>query len=288
MTKVGVIREIWRFPVKSMQGDKIESCTVSETGVLGDRRWAMRDEEREEVQWGKMYPKLMLCKARYRSEPDSDEIQQVDITFPDGESVGSDDPRVHEKLTELIGREATLRSVRPPEDLEFYRRYKPDEEQFLAEVAQSFAREPGEPIPDLSQFPEVLMDYVAVPGTFFDNEEIHFITTASIRYLKSKNPDANWDIRRFRPNFFVETVEGLEGLVESSWVGETLKIGTATLLVSAPTPRCGMTVRPQADLEYDKTILRTVVKEADQNLGVGAHCQEAGTIRVGDAVEIVG
>ena len=54
-----------------------------------------------------------------------------------------------------------------------------------------------------------------------------------------------------------------------------------------PTPRCGMTVQPQGDIEYDKTILRTIVKEADQNLGVGAHCLEAGEIRVGDAVEVV-
>ena len=73
--KVGVISEIWRFPVKSMQGDKIEQCTVSVTGVLGDRSWAMRDEARKEVQWGKMYPQLMLCKARYREEPDSDETR---------------------------------------------------------------------------------------------------------------------------------------------------------------------------------------------------------------------
>jgi len=69
MTKVGVIREIWRFPVKSMQGDTLERCTVSAAGVLGDRAWAIRDEARKEVQWGKRYPELMLCKARYREEP---------------------------------------------------------------------------------------------------------------------------------------------------------------------------------------------------------------------------
>ncbi len=62
MTKVGEIREIWRFPVKSMQGSKIDSCAVSKTGVLGDRRWAMRDEQRQEIQWGKLHPALMLCQ----------------------------------------------------------------------------------------------------------------------------------------------------------------------------------------------------------------------------------
>ncbi len=108
MTKVGEIREIWRFPVKSMQGSKIDSCAVSKTGVLGDRRWAMRDEQRQEIQWGKLHPALMLCSARYREEPTSDEIQQVDVTFPDGETIGSADDRIHRKLTELVGREAAL------------------------------------------------------------------------------------------------------------------------------------------------------------------------------------
>jgi hypothetical protein len=247
----------------------------------------MRDEERGEVQWGKMYPQLMLCKARYRKEPRGEEIPEVDITFPDGETVGGDDPNVHEKLTELIGHEATLRKIQPPEDLEFYRRYRPDDEQFFEEIKQAFAREPGEPIPDLGQFPEILMDYVAVPGTFFDNEELNLVTTASIRYMESKNPTADWDFRRFRPNFFVETVAGLDGLVEADWVGKTLKIGGAVIKVAAHTPRCGMTVRPQDNLKYDKTILRTVVKEANQNLGVGAHCEQPGRIGVGDPVEIV-
>jgi hypothetical protein len=247
----------------------------------------MRDERRQEIQWGKMYPKLMLCKARYRQEPVGQEIPEVDITFPDGEIVGSDSPGVHDKLSELIGREATLQKIQPPENLEFYRRYKPNEEQFVEEVEQAFAREPGEPIPDLRQFPEILMDYVAVPGTFFDNEELNLVTTATIRFMESKNATANWDIRRFRPNFFVETIEGQEGLVEQNWVGKTLKIGGAVITVAAPTPRCGMTVRPQDDLEYDKSILRTVVKEADQNLGVGAHCEQPGQIRVGDPVEII-
>ena len=288
MATVGVIKQIWRFPVKSMQGDTIDHCTVSKQGVLGDRCWAMRDEGRKEVQWGKKYPQLMLCMARYREEPDGKDIKPVDITFPDGETLGSDDEAVHEKLTALIGRDAMLWPLQPASNIEFYKRYKPDEEAFLQEIADVFAREPGEPIPDMGMFPEILMDHVSVPGTFFDNEEIHMITTASMRYMASKNPEATWDIRRFRPNFYIETDDGLEGLVETDWAGKKIRIGATTLEITMPTPRCGMTVRPQADLEYEKSILRTIVKEGDQNLGVGAHFYEGGEIRVGDPVEVLG
>ena len=76
-------------------------------------------------------------------------------------------------------------------------------------------------------------------------------------------------------------------MVENDWTGKKLRIGATTLQVTVPTPRCGMTVQPQADLEYEKSILRTIVKEGDQNLGVGAHFHDGGTIQVGDTVEVL-
>jgi len=177
--------------------------------------------------------------------------------------------------------------VQPADNLEFYKRYIPSEQDFQEEMARVFAREEGEPMPDFGDFPEILLGHVSVPGTFFDNEELNLMTTASIAFMQSRNPDAEWDIRRFRPNFYVDTDEGLDGLVENGWVGKKMRIGTTTIEISAPTPRCGMTVQPQSDLAFDKSILRSVVKEADQNLGVGAHCREPGEIHVGDPVELI-
>ncbi|MGE3772886.1 MAG: MOSC N-terminal beta barrel domain-containing protein [Gammaproteobacteria bacterium] len=286
MSIVGHVRELWRYPVKSMQGGRLREATVTPQGIVGDRGWAMRDEQRREVQWGKMYPQLMLCVARYREEPAPGVATPVDITFPDGTTLGSDDPGVHAKLTALCGRAASLWPLQPATDRDFYKRYKPDEQQWLVEIADAFAREPGEPLPDFAQFPAVLLDYVAVPGTFFDNEEIHLLTTATLAAMQAANPAARWDVRRFRPNFFIETVPGLDGQIEQGWIGRTLAVGEAELRISAPTPRCGMTTRPQADLPFDKTILRTIVKEGAQNLGVGAHVVRAGRVRAGDVVHL--
>ncbi|MEZ5397338.1 MAG: MOSC domain-containing protein [Bryobacterales bacterium] len=130
------------------------------------------------------------------------------------------------------------------------------------------------------------MEHVAVPGTFFDNEEIHLLTTASLDRMRSLNPQGSWDVRRFRPNFLIETDEGIEGLVEQSWIGKQLRIGSTVLTIAAATPRCGMPTRPQADLGYDSSVLRTIVREASQNFGVGAHCGQAGEIREGDVVDL--
>src|SRR5256886_9323783 len=37
------VREIWRYPVKSMAGEPLESCLVTADGLEGDRRWALID-----------------------------------------------------------------------------------------------------------------------------------------------------------------------------------------------------------------------------------------------------
>lgn len=287
MSVVGHIRELWRYPVKSMQGGTVPAAMITPQGLVGDRGWAMRDDTRHEVQWGKMYPQLMLCAARYREEPQPGVATPVDIRFPDGSLIGSDDPAIHEKLTALCGRAASLWPLQPASNREFYRRYKPDPAQWLAEIGAAFAREPGEPQPDFAQFPEILLDYVSIPGTFFDNEEINLLTTASLATMQAANPAANWDVRRFRPNFLVETVPALTGLVEQGWIGRLLRVGEAELRIAAPTPRCGMTTRPQADLPFDKTVLRTIVKEGAQNLGVGAHVVRAGIVRAGDVIELI-
>jgi uncharacterized protein YcbX len=284
---LGRVHEIWRFPVKSMQGGTVPEALVTPQGLVGDRGWAMRDDTRQEVQSGKLYPQLMLCSARYRETPMPGVATPVDISFPDGSVLGSDDPAVHRKLSELCGRPASLWPLQPASNRDFYKRYKPDAARWAEEIGEAFAREPGEPQPDFARFPPVLMDYVSVPGTFFDNEEIHLLTTASLAAMAAANPQANWDVRRFRPNFLIATPPGTHGFVEQAWVGRRLRVGEATLEISAPTPRCGMTTRPQAELPFDKTILRTIVKEGAQNLGVGAHVRVSGKVRAGDSVELI-
>jgi uncharacterized protein len=35
--------ELWRYPVKSMAGERLDSCAVTAAGLDGDRRWALVD-----------------------------------------------------------------------------------------------------------------------------------------------------------------------------------------------------------------------------------------------------
>jgi len=54
-----------------------------------------------------------------------------------------------------------------------------------------------------------------------------------------------------------------------------------------PAVRCGMTANAQKDLAKDTSVLRTIVKEANQNLGVYASVTKNGAAREGDQVELI-
>ncbi|HEX4987097.1 MAG TPA: MOSC N-terminal beta barrel domain-containing protein [Burkholderiales bacterium] len=281
MRVVGTIREIWRYPVKGMAGEQVQESLLGDKGLSGDRTWALRDTARREIQSCKFRPELLTCAARARGASG-----QVDVTFPDGAVLGSDDPAIHPKLSALVGHASTLEALRPDTETDFYRRHKLDDHTWLDELKATFIREPGEPLPDFSKIPPPLVDFVSIPGTFFLVTPLHLVTTSTLAFLKSKNAAADWDRRRFRPNFVVEAEPGAEGLVEQGWVGSRLSIGAAQVDCAGATPRCGAVTRAQPAFAADKSVLRTVVKEADQNVGVYGLVVQGARVRVGDPVRI--
>ena len=281
MKKVGTIKAIWRYPVKGMAGETVEQCEIGPAGLKGDRVWALRDVERQEIQSCKFRPELLMCTARTRGDG-----SHVDIAFPGGTSLGSDDPTVHRQLSDLVGHESTLESLRPLDELDFYRRYKPDATSWLDELKATFTREPGEPYPDFSSMPQQAQDFVTVPGTFFLVTPFHIITTATMRHMQGLHPEADWDLRRFRPNIVIDTNAGDEGLVEQDWIGKTVTVGDVRVDCTATAPRCGAVTRKQEGLSFDASMLRTIVREADQNLGIYGSIPGEGILRVGDAVYI--
>src|SRR6185369_9883715 len=89
--RIGIVRELWRYPVKSMGGESIPSCELGTLGIPADRGWALRDEDAGEVRGAKKLPALLRCRARYRTEPAGDDVPPVDIVLPDGAATATDD-----------------------------------------------------------------------------------------------------------------------------------------------------------------------------------------------------
>jgi uncharacterized protein YcbX len=101
---IGTVTEIWRYPVKSMAGERLDSCLVTDTGLEGDRRWALVDGAPNRR--GKLYTntqdaRLMTYRARLAGEG-------VEVAMPAGRTRRLDDRLVAE-LADLMARPLTLR-----------------------------------------------------------------------------------------------------------------------------------------------------------------------------------
>lgn len=282
---VGTVRELWRFPVKSMGGERLEAAAVGERGVHGDRLWAVRDEDKGTITNAKRIPALLMLTARYVHEPQDDvgpgTVPDVTVTFPDGSAMTSDDPAIHERLSAFLGHRVTLCALRPASDRAHYRVAKGT----LAEMRSQFAVDDGEPLPDFSMLPlGMLLElgrYATPPGTYFDAVALHVVTTASLAALRALH-DGDFDVRRFRPNLVVDSPA--TGFVEAEWTGGTLSAGSCTAFVDCQTPRCSMPTRAQPELPADPKILRTIAHEAARCLGAYATVTRTGHIRCGDVV----
>jgi uncharacterized protein len=103
---------------------------------------------------------------------------------------------------------------------------------------------------------------------FFDCALVHLLTTAALDRLRELYPQERFEVRRFRPNFMVETPSGQRDFVEN------------------PCPRCVMTTLPQGDLPKDPGILRAAARHNRANVGIYASVLQGGTVRRGDSVRL--
>jgi uncharacterized protein YcbX len=289
VTRVGSLEAVWRYPVKSMMGDRFSSLPVDERGVVGDRGWAVRDELRGGIRGAKKIGGLMRLRARYLEEPQPGAPPPpIEVTSWDGQCVRSDDEDANERLSQLLDHPITLCPLRPATDLDHYRRGPPDTEDLDSELRAIFGREPDEPLPSFEGFAlDVLAEYESPPGTYFDAFPIHIVTDRSLETLSSLAPGSEFDVRRFRPNLVVAVERHVQGeFPEQTWLGRRLRVGDVELEVTLACPRCIVVTRDFADLSEDRQVLRTIVRHADQNVGVYANVVRPGTFEAGAAVTL--
>ena len=283
---VGTVAALWRYPVKSMRGEEVRSSPADECGLAGDRRWAVIDAETGRVVSAKrpaLWGAMLRCAAACVEEPVPGEgPAPVRITLPDGREVLSDDPDRDDALSEVLGRHVRLESVAP--------------EGATYDLAAVDLH--GLQTPEPARMTQAPVAMFAPPGTFFDAGTLHLITTASLARFAEAHPEGRWDVRRFRPNVVV-ALDGApeDGFPENAWVGGLLEIGAGIEAgVMAPMPRCVMTTLPQADLDRDPQVMRTLAERNRQEIpgagvyacaGILANVQAPGTVAVGDAVRLV-
>ena len=233
------VAELWRYPVKSLQGERLHAAELTGVGIEGDRRFALFDVETGFGLTGRRQPELLFASGRLRDDCGSD------IVLPDGSVTHDDDV-----LSAWLGRRVVLRSG----DTEAPRRY---------ENPVDFEDETG----------SLWAPFDGAGGAFHDNgsARVSLVSTATI---------SGWDRRRFRANVLVD------GGGEDSLVGSRVALGEAVLDITMRIQRCVMTTRRQpGGIERDLNVLRTINRQREGRLAIGALVVQPGTVRVGDTLE---
>lgn len=225
------VSALWRYPVKSLRGERVETSRITRHGLVGDRAFGIVDLETGHVLTARREPRLLFATARWR---DGD----VRITSPEDQPLDTDD-----ELSDWLGRRVRL--TRAAEHGGVYENPSDSERETEWVTWQG----PGHAWHDSGR------------------TRVSLVSTASL---------GAWASERFRSNVL------LEGSDEDALVGREARLGTATLAVNTRVGRCVMVTRSQPGLEVDREVLRTIHRERDGNLAVGALVMVPGVVSVGD------
>ncbi len=269
------VSQLWRFPIKSMAGERLGSARVAvETGIIGDRGHALLDVATGRIASAK-HPRNWAPLLGFKTkiiEREGERHPVVSIELPDGSLVRSDAADVDARLSSAIGREVRLVST-PPAQATY--------DEYNAQRG----KDSGEPLA------------VGAPeGTFFDFSSLHILTTGTLAKLHELRPESRFEVTRFRPNVLVET--GDVSFHENDWIGRELAIGDEVrAYVMFPCPRCVMPTLAQGDLPADPEILKTatantllfpLLAKKLPSVGIYATVVRGGTIQPGDSVRVEG
>ncbi|PWK04994.1 MOSC domain-containing protein [Tumebacillus permanentifrigoris] len=124
-----------------------------------------------------------------------------------------------------------------------------------------------------------------------DEETTNFVdhilitTDASLRHLSKLWGHGDLDVGRFRSNIVLALAEDTPFL-EQTWLGQHLQIGDAVLKLTENCERCSYINADPADGAVNASVLKTVVREIQQNFGIYASVVTPGEIKLGDLASL--
>lgn len=276
------VSALWRFPVKSMSGERLAEAEVTRDGLVGDRAFALIDAETQRVVSAKNtrhYPGLLECAAAYVDAPVSGRaLPALRITLPNGASVTGAPHEADRALSAHFGREVRLARAAPAG----------------AAADASWHGSTAPPPLAAHYFEEIGVAPFGPPSAFVDLYPVSVLTTATLARLAELEPRSRWDARRFRMNVIV--AGGEPGFPENDWVGREVSLGDAVRLrVALRDSRCALTTLAQGDLPADPEVLKALVRHNRAPVGAGglypcagvyATVAAAGLLRIGDRVAV--
>jgi MOSC domain-containing protein len=235
--EIGQIKAIFRYPVKSMAGEQLDTVSLGWHGLDGDRRFAFRriaDQGGFPWMTASRMPELILFKPLCRDLGSGNQAP-THVRTPEGKT--------------LLLRGAELR----------------------AEIARRHGAE---------------VELMQLNQGVFDEASVSLITLATCLHIERES-GLNLDIRRFRPNIFIETY-GNEPFEEDHWVGKVMSFGEsaegAAVSVTLRDKRCVMINLDPETAQADPSVLKSVVRLNQNNAGVYGAVVRTGDLSIGQKI----
>ena len=107
MKYLGTVKSLWRYPVKSLLGEKCQELKIDQRGITGDRWFAVTNSDGKfgSGKNTRRFTKidgLFTLRAAYQDD-------QLVITFPDGKQLMGNDTNINAALSAALGQPVTLR-----------------------------------------------------------------------------------------------------------------------------------------------------------------------------------
>ena len=248
------VAQLWRYPVKSLLGERLPALRLVDDGIEGDRMWGIQDRRDGRILTARREPRLLFASSRLAAS------DFPVITLPDGQEVGGTGPVTDAALSTWLGKPVTLVAASESD----------------AASAEYFA----DATDDASQ----AIEWTMPKGRFVDAFPVLVISTAGLRSGEAAYPAGAWDVRRFRPNILIQ-LDG-EGWTEDAWADRQLRVGSAQLIPRQRCIRCTMVNRAQPGLHTDVNIFKTLHRTHEGKAGMWTQVLQPGPVSEGDVVEI--
>jgi uncharacterized protein YcbX len=262
MSPIGRVDTLWRYPVKSMRGERVDELFISFSGAYGDRVFALQSPSADPgfpFRTGREQEDLLRYQPRFRfpaaaAKPpnlaQAEEIAPginplfadrdsfaVDVRTPDGNFIAIDDPALLSELNARLGE---------------------NEEISLVYSHRSFT----------------------------DCRPVSVFSLQTARQL-AEELEMTIDERRFRANIYLD-LESDRGFAEEEFIGKSIRVGDKAIISPVERdPRCKMITLDPETGEASPRILRHISQAHDGYAGLYAAVLVEGVVRQGDAVTLV-
>jgi uncharacterized protein YcbX len=259
------LSDIYRYPIKSARGHRLETADMDQFGLRGDRRWMLVDEEGQFLSQRQL-PQMALLDVESRL--DGLRLcmagEAIEITTP-----GDDAQRIQATVWE--------HTMLAPLAAAGVNRW----------LSERFARAVRLVYCPTDSTRAVDPDY-APPGQrvgFADGFPLLLISEASLSFLNEQLPTPV-PMDRFRPNL---VIRGAEPYAEDDW--KELRIGEVQLSLVKPCSRCSIPSIDQRSAQRDPHINRALARYRRRDgaiyFGMNALAPAGARFALGQPVELI-